>query len=331
MVYYASANMLRHGPFSAIVGEVAPDVVYLNSFFSPSFSIKPLLWRRYRSLGVGSAWVIAPRGEFSPKALAIKATKKKAFMAFARLTGLHRGLVWQASGEHEAADIVRVCSIHADRIAVAPNLTDNVDPHQPAPAPVGESGRLSVCFLARICAMKNLTFVIETLLRCRSGTDLHIYGPAEDQQYLRTCRELLNGKDSRLRVTWHGPVPHDRVRDVLASHDVFFLPTLGENFGHGIFEALAAGVPALISDRTPWRDLDAAGAGWVRSLDDAQAFVDVIDNLATMPIEERSEMRRNARQHSLLVAGDSRRIEANRQLFRLAIGRRQEAPPNRPH
>ena len=35
----------------------------------------------------------------------------------------------------------------------------------------------------------------------------------------------------------------------------FLLPTGGENFGHAIFEALSCGVPALISDRTPWRDL----------------------------------------------------------------------------
>jgi len=29
---------------------------------------------------------------------------------------------------------------------------------------------------------------------------------------------------------------------VLASHDLFFLPTLGENYGHVIVEALGVGV-----------------------------------------------------------------------------------------
>jgi glycosyltransferase involved in cell wall biosynthesis len=124
-----------------------------------------------------------------------------------------------------------------------------------------------------------------------------------------------------LTVSWHGEVPHEQVRPVLAEPDVFFLPTLGENFGHGIFEALAAGVPVLLSDRTPWRDLDAAGVGWVRPLDDHQPFVEAIESLAAMSPDSRLAMRQRAHAYAAQVAASSAARDANHRLFHAALGR----------
>jgi glycosyltransferase involved in cell wall biosynthesis len=149
--------------------------------------------------------------------------------------------------------------------------------------------------------------------------DLHIYGPVEDEAYAESCRKLVPTAGSPLAVSWHGEVPHEQVRLVLAKHDVFFLPTLGENFGHGIFEALAAGVPVLVSDRTPWRDLDKAGVGWVRPLDDHQPFVDAIESLAAMSTDARLAMRQRAHAYATKVAASSAARDANRQLFRVAL------------
>jgi glycosyltransferase involved in cell wall biosynthesis len=43
---------------------------------------------------------------------------------------------------------------------------------------------------------------------------------------------------------------------------LFLLPSHGENFGLSIAEALANGVPALVTDTTPWSGLNTTGAGW---------------------------------------------------------------------
>src|SRR3546814_2088771 len=59
-----------------------------------------------------STVILAPRGEFSQGALAIKPMKKQAFIAASRVTGLHRSVIWQASTEIEADDIRRTMHTH---------------------------------------------------------------------------------------------------------------------------------------------------------------------------------------------------------------------------
>jgi glycosyltransferase involved in cell wall biosynthesis len=329
-VFYANAAARRTCRLAATMAKVDPDIVYLNSFFSPRFSIVPLVLRRVGRGAPRAAWIVAPRGECARGAIAIKSFKKRSFVAAARIAGLHRGVIWQASSAHEAADIERELRVPCDSIHVAPNLTAPVERDLPAAAPRREPARLSVCFLARVCAMKNLLFAIETLSRCTSSVDLHVYGPVEDAAYAARCRALVPVDRSTLTVTWHDEVPHERVRSVLGAHDVFFLPTLGENFGHGIFEALAAGVPVLVSDRTPWRDLEAAGVGWALPLDDHGPFIAAIERLATMPPEARLAMRHRAHAYAARVAESEVAIDANRRLFHAALqlaSRADVSPP----
>jgi glycosyltransferase involved in cell wall biosynthesis len=47
-----------------------------------------------------------------------------------------------------------------------------------------------------------------------------------------------------------------------AAASLFLLPSHNENFGLVVAEALAHGVPALVTDTLPWRELNANGAGW---------------------------------------------------------------------
>ena len=61
---------------------------------------------------------------------------------------------------------------------------------------------------------------------------------------------------------------------------LFILPTLGENYGHAIIEALSVGRPVLISDQTPWKNLSNFNAGWELPLNDKQAWIDKINEAA---------------------------------------------------
>jgi glycosyltransferase involved in cell wall biosynthesis len=77
-------------------------------------------------------------------------------------------------------------------------------------------------------------------------------------------------------------------------YHLFVLPTLGENYGHVIYEALSAGDPVLISDQTPWRNLIEMKAGWDLSLNEKNKFKAAIREAGSWNQEEYDEWSKNA-------------------------------------
>ena len=297
-VFYCSTPLAE---IFSIVRRCATDVLYLNSFFDFRFSIWPLVvWRLFGS--TGSQLVIAPRGEFSAGALRLKSGKKQCFFGIARLCGLYRGLIWHASTEMEAQDIRRTIGDSARDIRIAQDVTA---PHNGAPEParIDELTRcrspLAICFVSRISRKKNLDFALSVLRQVDIPVVFHIYGPVEDEAYRLHCETLIAQLPRHVSATIAPPIEHSRVAEVMRNHHLFFFPTLGENFGHVIAEALGAGTPVLLSDRTPWRQLQQHGVGWDLDLDDPTAFVAAIRSLATMDAADYAEMRRRAAGHSL--------------------------------
>ena len=322
-VFYGSSSDRSLSAVARLIRDVGPDTVYLNSFLDPSFSILPLVVRRLGWAAPGIRWVLAPRGEFAPSALRIKAPKKRLFRAAARLTGLHAGLIWQASSDFERDDIRRAMGGIAADIRVATDLTERLA-DMPPPATPRPEGPLRVCLLSRISPMKNVRYAIEVVLRLRCPVEFSIHGPIEDRAYWETCQPLIAAAPADCRIAWKGEVTPDQVRATIARHDLFLLPTRGENFGHVIFESLAAGVPVLVSDRTPWRDLDARGSGWVRSLETPEAFVDVLESAAARDPATRRAAAVAAHAHALEVSRSAAVLGANRGLF---LDAATEAPP----
>jgi glycosyltransferase involved in cell wall biosynthesis len=319
-VMYAAAS--DHGlvALARFLRATEYDALYLNSFFS-RFSMRVLLLRRL-GLSPGVPLLLAPRGEFAAGALALKRGRKRAYLALASRLGLCRGIVWQASSAHEAEDIQReVGALTGEtvRVFVTPELASPAHPAGvggvAARAPK-EPGRLRAVFVSRLSRMKNLDGVLRVVAGVRSHVDLDVYGPLEDAVYWSECQRLVADLPSNIRFRYHGEVPHEEVARVLARSDLFFLPTHGENFGHAILEALAAGTPVLVSDRTRWRGLEARGVGWDIPLQDVDGFRRVIDHVAAMAAEEHAALSSSAAAFARAVAGDTDAVEANRQLFR---------------
>ncbi|MGN6449400.1 MAG: hypothetical protein ACTHLK_12565, partial [Brucella intermedia] len=80
---------LRH--IGDILRTTPHEALYLNSFFDPDFTLKPLLARKL-GLAPATRCILAPRGEFSEDALRLKSTKKTAFLLAAHMGRLHRDL-----------------------------------------------------------------------------------------------------------------------------------------------------------------------------------------------------------------------------------------------
>lgn len=320
-VLYCSPARMTLDSVSSLLRETPHDLLYLNSFFAPRFSIFPLMARRFSGLPRVPT-VLAPRGEFSIGALRLKSWKKCAYIATGEVLGLFRGLKWHASTELEAADIRKRLGVEEDSVFVASNLlstTSVASPYHRARAP-GEP--LRVVFLSRISPKKNLDFALEVL----SGTNLpmtfSIVGPEEDAAYSARCRALADRLPDTIRVEWVGARPPEAVPQTMADHDLLFLPTHGENFGHVIAEALSAGTPVLLSDTTPWRELEAAGVGRDLPLGDVGRFREALRVAWHQSPNEVAKMRERAATFVRNRQQDGAVVEANRALFERALSSR---------
>lgn len=313
-VLYLSPTQKSLSNIGRIIRETPHSTLYLNSFFDPDFTQKPLLARRL-GLAPKRHCVIAPRGEFSPGALEFKAGKKMAFLWAAWVLGLYRELDWQASSEHEEADIRRTLGVTALNIRVAIDLPNMMVREPPPFVPRVQGEPLRVVFLSRISPMKNLDFALEVLREVKEPVTFDVYGPIRDDAYWLRCKELMSRLPSSVEAVYCGSVEHDEVTAILSRYDLFFLPTLGENYGHVILESLAAGTPVLIGDTTPWRSLADAGVGWDLPLERPQAFVDIIETMVRLRPDEIVTMRKRALSFANTIRVNQEAIESNRRLF----------------
>jgi glycosyltransferase involved in cell wall biosynthesis len=322
-VFYASPHERSMTSFVRLINNTPHDVLYLNSFFDLVFTLKPLLARRL-ALVAKRPIVLAPRGELSQGAFALKRWKKVPYCALGNAARLFCNLTWQASSPFEALDIELAMGPIADDIVVAPNL-----PPLPGKALCGKTaepkqnhGALRVCFLSRITPTKNLDFAIRVLEKVCVPVEFTIVGPVRDERYWARCRSLIGRIPHHVKVKTLSGVEHAEVGPTLAEHDLLFLPTRGENYGHVILEALAAGTPVLIANTTPWRGLADAGVGWDLPLEDEQAFVEAIEHAAGMDPRAYSAWRQRVRRYARVRMMDPEVADANRRLFREVRDRR---------
>lgn len=317
VVRFLAPSQLSFRALHGMITSSRYDVLYLNSFFSLCFTIKPLLLRRLGLLP-NRPVILAPRGEFSPGALNIKGTKKRLYICVAKYLGVYRDIVWQASSKYEADDIRRHWGGNS-RIVVAPDfsgvhsdsLTGRKSPKRP--------GFLQVVFLSRISEMKNLHFALNQLTGVKGRVQMDVFGPLEDKEYWSKCQGIIKELPDDIKVDYCGELPHDQVADVLSRYDLFFLPTRGENFGHAILEALSAGCPVLISDRTPWRGLLDHKVGWDVPLEDAVLFQKILQECIDMDEERLKTLSISAREYGISTDRNRLALELNSSFFDLVL------------
>jgi len=252
------------------VSSIRPDFIYLNSLFSQRFTIFPIVMHWLG--GLKSKLVLAPRGMLKASALNFKKTKKEIFLSVFKMGGLQKRLVWQATDKQEEQDILK--KFPGARVIEAANFPARI--LKAAETVTKMKGSLRMVFIGRIHPIKNLDFLLTVLKDCDANIELDLIGILEDKAYWEKCQAQIATLPKAIKVNFLGEMKHDRLLTVLQRSHIFALPTTGENFGHAIFEALAAGRPVLISDQTPWRQLRQAKAGWDIPLNASAEFRNAI-------------------------------------------------------
>jgi glycosyltransferase involved in cell wall biosynthesis len=280
-IFYTTPGYLNFFSTKKLLEQAAPDWIYINGMFSWSYSILPVLVRTffYRKSSV----LLAPRGMLKDSALQFKKTKKGVFLKLFKALYIQQNIIFQATDTEEKRAIISVFGKDAC-VALVPNFPGRQNEF--IPIRDKKRGELRMIFISRVHPIKNLEYLLNILPEIAAKTELTIIGAIENKEYWKRCQDLIALTDSRVSITIKENIPHAQLEKILINHHLFVLPTLGENFGHAIFESLAAGRPVLISDQTPWRNLTENHVGWDIPLTEPSEFREVIMRVANMNADE---------------------------------------------
>jgi glycosyltransferase involved in cell wall biosynthesis len=292
--------------------------IYLNSFFNFRQSILIVLLNKLHIIRFNKI-VIATRGELFDESLRHSKRKKYLFLKICKSLRLYKGVFWHATNDREKEYIALNMLIRPEFIRVAymiPDLSfsDNVDGTL-----ISDDSlfTLRLVYLARIVPEKNLIFALETLSNLKFQVEYDLYGPIEDKKYWELCQTYINRLPTNVKVNYKGILVRKEIPSVLKRYDMLFLPTFSENFGHSIVESLIVGTPVLISNNTPWRNLEIQNFGWDLDLDDITMFISVLNEYSKWTPEDRIALRRNISRDIQIKLGNMTYLEDNIALFDL--------------
>jgi glycosyltransferase involved in cell wall biosynthesis len=323
-VFYCSFENKNIFNIQEVINSTSYDILYLNSFFDPRFTIIPLILRLFKIIR-RTPIIVAPHGEFSKGAMSIKKHKKRIYLIASKLIGLFNEVLWQASNEYERLDIEReLCFESVDDkdnnpIIIAPDIIleqTMVHNSEVLQHPPKKSGILKIIFLSRICIKKNLIYALQILNDVKCYVQFDIYGPIDrDEKYWEDCKQVIEKLPQNIRTRYLGPIEPNKVQATFTMYDLFLFPTLGENFGYVIMESLSGGCPVLISDQTPWDDLEEKEAGWSITLDKPERFKEIIERLSLLSNEEYQRLYNGAFKLALGKINDRDIVDKNRLMF----------------
>jgi glycosyltransferase involved in cell wall biosynthesis len=228
------------------------EIIHANGLWTA-----PTLYPAWAARRSQAVLVCSPRGTLSPVALARSAWRKRIFWFLAQRHATARASLIHATSDQEYRDI-RAFGLRQP-VVVIPNGIDV--PTTPA-APRAHGPR-RLLYLGRLHPIKGL----ESLLRAWADVarnfgdwELRLVGPGEDS-YVSRLAQLAT--DLQLpRVSFGGPsYGAAKIREY-GSADLYVLPSLSENFGMSIAEALANGLPVITTHGAPWAGVEAKACGW---------------------------------------------------------------------
>lgn len=236
----------------------AADLIHVRGMFS-WINLAAAAAGRRRGVPV----VVSPRGMLNPGALAFSRWKKASYFRFGGTRALE-----EAAGFHVTSDEERA-HVHA----LLPGALIGVVPHGVAVPTeddltvwAGRPSAPTVVFVGRIHPIKNVIPLVRAFALLAPGhpdARLVLAGPDDHghtAEVARVIAELGLGRSVELP----GYVGGESLSRLLAPARCLVLPSVTENFGNVIAEALAHRIPVIASTGTPWRGLREHDCGsWV--------------------------------------------------------------------
>ncbi|WP_249030545.1 glycosyltransferase family 4 protein [Tannockella kyphosi] len=278
-VYYVSPKCFTFSVIRKLSNKA--DMVYVCGCFN-DYAINTLILKRFNI--IKKPVVVASMGLFSPMEFRLKYKKKKLFTTLFNLMGMFKNIYWSVTSEIEMDEVKKQISVINSNFYIAEDLPRVVDKVIVQKNKV--KGVIDIVWISRITAKKNLLQAIEVLKYVKSEVHFTIYGPIHTPEYWDKCLKELDKLPVNISYEYKGNVNSEEVVKTLSNFHIFLFPTLGENYGHVIQEAFSAGCACILSDQTPWQNLEAHQVGFVYPVEDIINFAKSVDYYADMKQEE---------------------------------------------
>jgi len=309
-VFYLTKKNTSYKTIKRLVKSVTPNLIYVNSLYSPYYTLIPLLIAK--KLKINS--VIAVRGMLSTGSLDVKNKKKKLFLSIAKSLRFFNKCDFHATTQEEKEDIISTFG-NKSNVLLAQNLP--VKKTLPFKAKDKLENKLKLISVGRVAPEKNTLFAIDVLKEVKQNVSFDIYGPIYNQEYWNKCQRSINQMPGNIVINYKGVLPHEELDQHLEKYHVLFLPSTGENFGHIIIEAMMCSCVPIISDKTPWKNLENIKVGYDLPLTDHMLFATKVDKLAKFSKEEFNIFSANANNYATQVIENKKLVEEYHKLFQL--------------
>lgn len=277
-ITYLSDQKYNIKSFEKKIIEIQPDLIYLQGLFQSCIIPMLILAKKY-SINV----LLAPRGELCSGAFK-KKYKKIPYILLLKILGLLKNVNYQATSDDEYMAIRKILKPQKNKIYKLCNVpttsTCQIEKEKK------KKKTAKIIFLSRIVEKKNLYFALECLKEIKGEVTFDIYGPIEDENYWNKCQELIYTLPQNIKVNYKGIVSHDKIATIFNKYHAFLFPTFSENYGHVIVESLTAGCPIIISDQTPFSDINKKVSNSSISLNNKQQYIEQIQNIVNYSNED---------------------------------------------
>lgn len=285
-VMYLKDTEFNSETFENVITCINPDVIYLQGLFQRCVMPCLRLAKKHNK-----RVILAPRGELCKGAFR-KKYKKVPYIIYLRVMGLLKKVRFQSTSDEETLMIMKMLGAHKDDVYNLTNIPSIPPKNYSVPSKI--KGQLKIVFVSRIVWKKNLLAALNYLKDVDGWVEFNIYGSLEDELYWEKCKKAIAALPENITVNYNGSVSHDEIFEAFSNSHIFLFPTFSENYGHVIAEALTMGKPVIVSDQTPWRDLEANECGFDLSLDDEQSFIKAIQKYVDMDDMEYKQQSENA-------------------------------------
>lgn len=243
------------------------DAVHLHSVF-----LWPMAKAAQQARRCGVPYVVSPRGMLVPELIeSRRGLRKRLWIRWIERRNLKAALAIHVTSATETSDLRR-CGLDLAQLVEIPNGVNYPETAERHPEPG------ALLFLGRLSWKKNLGALVAALALVPEAR-LTLAGP-DDEGIASALMAQARAIGCSDRLRWIGAVDEARKTELFAGSCGLVLPSINENFGNVVVEAMAHACPVIVTPEVGARTvLERSGGGWLASGTQAS---DLAESIATL-------------------------------------------------